>query len=76
MTPARVHVSVEELVLDGLSAGDVRGVERAVERELTRLFGGGRATRVDVGSFVVGREPVAQAIGTRVAATVHGILRS
>jgi hypothetical protein len=71
MSQRRVDVHVEELVLHGLSAGDVRGVEHAVERELARLLAGGGAARVDAGSFELGREPVAHAVGTRVAARLH-----
>jgi hypothetical protein len=81
VTAARVDVHVEELVLDGFSASDARGVDEAVERELTRLLrgpavvsGDWSAARLDAGSFELGREPVAQAIGTRVAASVHGSL--
>lgn len=72
MTRGRIDVHVDQLVLHGLSAGDVRGVERAVEAELTRLLAGGAALRSDAGSFELGREPAARAIGTRVAARVHG----
>jgi hypothetical protein len=72
MTRPRVDVHVDQLVLDGLARDDVRGVEQAVERELTRLLGGGAPARVDVSGFALGREPAAQAIGTRVAARIHG----
>jgi hypothetical protein len=74
VTRPRVEVRVDELVLHGLARCDVRGVEHAVERELTRLLGGGAPARIDVGTFELGREPAAQAIGTRVAAKVHGSL--
>ena len=72
MTRGRIDVHVDRLVLHGLSAGDVRGVERAVEAELTRLLAGGAAVGSDTSAFQLGREPAAQAIGARVAARVHG----
>jgi hypothetical protein len=72
MTRPRVDVHVDELMLDGLAPGDVRGLEQAVERELTRLLGGGAPAHIDMSAFALGREPAAQAIGTRVAARIHG----
>jgi hypothetical protein len=71
MTRPRVDVHVDQLLLDGLAPGDVRGVEQAVERELTRLLGGGAPPRVDVSTIELGREPAAYAIGARVAARIH-----
>jgi hypothetical protein len=81
MTRQRVEIHVEELVLRGLSAADARGVGEAVERELMRLLEGGAVvpaggctSRLDAGSFELGRGPVARAIAMRVAASVHGSL--
>jgi hypothetical protein len=82
MTPARVELHIEELVLYGLAPGDRHRIGQAVRRELTRLFAergvpprlarGGEVARLDGGSFHLEPGLRAEATGTRVARAVYG----
>ena len=76
MSTIRLHI--DELVLEGFDEIDTRRVGRAVERELTRLLASGAAispTSTDVrdaGQFSVAPGFSPEALGARVAQSVHG----
>ncbi len=82
MTPARVELHIEELVLYGLAPADRHRLAEAVRRELTRLLTeqgvpprlsrGGEVTQLDGGSFHAEPGLRAEAAGARVARAVYG----
>jgi hypothetical protein len=79
-----VEVHVRTLVLDGVPAVDGRRVGDELAEELTRLLAASDQpvtparpiAAVDGGTIELGRTPVEAAIGTQVARSVHGRLRS
>jgi hypothetical protein len=79
-----VEVHVRTLVLDGVPAVDGRRVGDELAEELTRLLAASdqpvTAARpiaaVDGGTLELGRTPIEAGIGTQLARSVHGRLRS
>jgi hypothetical protein len=84
MRRARIDVSIEHLIMDGLPVepgqGDV--VRKAVESELSRLLaeggigqelaGGGAVPSVPGGSINIGEKSHPQKIGRQIAGAVYG----
>ena len=76
-----VELHIEELVLDGFSAGDRYRIGDAVQHELVRIISeqGGPGfprrsvvlERIDAGSFPVERGAKAPDVGTAIARAVH-----
>ena len=82
VTRPRVRLSIERLVLDGVTAGDPGALGRAVEAELSRLLTDGGAPfgaeaasigRLDAGEVSWGGGS-SDALGTRVAGAVYSSL--
>jgi hypothetical protein len=79
-----VEVHVRTLVLDGVPAVEGRRVGDELAEELTQLLAASdqpvTAARpiaaVDGGTLALGRRPIEAAIGTQVARSVYGRLRS
>lgn len=84
MKPARMELSIDELVLHGFAPGDQRSISEAVRRELTRLAAGqgfpreltkrGAIGRLDAGT--IQDDPVRRPdrIGAQVAQSVFGAI--
>ena len=82
MTPKRIELRIEELVLHGFAPGDRYRIAEAVERELSRLLAdqgvleslerGGGIASVDGGAFDMTPGSRAEAIGAQVAKAVYG----
>jgi hypothetical protein len=78
----QIELHVEELVLDGFDAADVRGMGAALEAELGRLLAGGGLPQVQgdrtLGMVDAGVVPLrrdgARGLGSRVASRVYGSL--
>jgi len=81
----KVELHIDELVLEGFSAGDRYRIGEALERELTRLFeekgvpgsftSGKEIDRINGGSFQVAPGARAERVGTQVAGAVYGGLK-
>jgi hypothetical protein len=77
----RVHVQIDELVLDGFAAADRVPIAEGVRQELARLIGAqdlahfgetpARVASLDAGSFAVTTGANAGAIGKGVARSVN-----
>ena len=75
MAPARIELHIEELVLHGFAPGDRRPLGEAVERELTRLLGGGAPApppRAQGGAVDRTGLQVAQAVYAQIGGTTKG----
>jgi hypothetical protein len=85
MTPYRIELHIEELVLHGFAAKDRHAIGEAVQRELSRLFAeqgvhpslakGHKVERLDGVAFQVKQGSRADAIGAQVAQSVYGGLK-
>ena len=80
MKPKSIELHIEKLVLDDLAA-DGAGVAAAIERELAQLLAdrlpahfqaAGTHAAMPGGSFEIGAQPTADAIGSAVASAIHG----
>jgi hypothetical protein len=81
----KVELHIDELVLEGFSAGDRYRIGEALERELTRLFeergvpglltSGKEIDRINGGSFEAAPGARAERVGTQVAGAVYGGLK-
>jgi hypothetical protein len=84
MKPAKIELSIDELVLHGSSRGDQYTIADAVERELARLLTEGsmppafvrnvERARLDAGAFNVAPGSDAKTLGGQVAHAVHAKL--
>jgi hypothetical protein len=82
VTPGRVDLRIEELVLHGFGPGDRYRIAEAMERELVRLLAehgvppslstGGDVARIDGGEFDVSPGMQPATVGSRVA---HALFR-
>lgn len=81
MTPTRVEILIDELVLHGFAAGDRYPIAEALEQELARLMREqgvapaltrpGETERIDAGSFSLAAGSPANAVGVRSAQAVY-----
>ncbi len=81
VTPSRLELHIDELVLHGFASGDRHRIGDALERELARLLAdrglpsAGASSvfleKVDAGAFKVPPGSRAQSIGTQLAQKVH-----
>jgi hypothetical protein len=79
VTPQRIEVRIDELVLHGFPALDGHAVGAAVERELARLVAARPpaargADALDAGSFAVPAGPDAGELGGAIASRVGEVL--
>lgn len=84
MKPARMELSIDELVLHGFAPGDRRRISQAVQRELTRLAAEqgfpqeqmkrGAIGRLDAGTIRIDPVRRPERIGAQVAQSVHGAI--
>lgn len=82
LTPARIDLRIDTLVLDGLDGVDAAAVGTAVRRELARLLSeggvppawqqGGTAARLDGGAVTVAPGTPSGEVGARIARTLYG----
>jgi len=81
MKPRAIEVTIDELLLEGVSPAERLRIGAALEGELGRLFaerglpdgltGAGERAAVDGGSFARGPRDTPSSIGARVAAAVY-----
>lgn len=82
VTPRRIEVEIDELVLHGLPAAQRHAIGDAVVRELERLLAGrpvahaaaAHVDRVDGGTIRTGRNADAGTTGRHIARAVYGTL--
>ena len=82
VTPAEIHLHVEEIVLHGVDAADRHAIGDAVRAELARLLSergrsgamlnGGGAARLDGGTLQLDADAPARDLGAGIAARVAG----
>jgi hypothetical protein len=82
MSPPRIEVHVERLVLDGLDVPDQAALGPAVERALAATLAGGgiapwlgadtRRGTIDAGTIEPGGQPLADGLARRVADALGG----
>ena len=65
MTGPRIELSIDALVLHGLTTTDEESLRQAVERELTRMIG-------DAPALPPGPHVDADSLGARIAQAIHG----
>ncbi|MCP3166319.1 hypothetical protein [Myxococcus qinghaiensis] len=80
MTPRRISLHIDELVLHGVSPAHREQVGEAVRQELSRLlateglpqgFSGGEVARLDAGAVHVTPHAAPQSLGAQVARAVY-----
>jgi hypothetical protein len=86
MKPARVEVTIDDLVLHGFKPGDRYAIAEGLQQELTRLLveqgvptaftQEGEVQRLDGGSFPMTPAAKGESVGTQAAQAVFGGLQS